>query len=1448
MTSHSSLGWLHLTDLHAGARRFCLWPGVEDDVLDDLAALHRLCGPWDFVFFTGDLVYSGKSEEYREFDQIRQRLLGRVRELNEGAEPIFLAVPGNHDVEWDDADPGFLYKADAWHSDRGLQERFWVTPDDDLRRGVEAVLGSWTGWFRGLPLDDRFHFGLLPGDFSASFDVSGLSVGVVGLNSTFLQLQPGNFKGRLALDVDQINAVCGSGPAWARGHHVTFLLTHHPPDWIGQDARDHFVEQIAPPGKRFDVHLYGHQHEARILSVSEAGSKPRLEVLGRSLFGLEFREDGEQTVEREHGYSAGRIRFDGDSRAFFRLWPRRLERKSDRTRAIDPDRSVNLPHDYGNATDEWEIIRRGRPGLPSVPSERIEETAGREGSTKPEVAIMVAPSPTESLDQSEQDYLAWLVRRTRDFPGLETLHSLVRRRRESESVSLREWIDRLFIPVRLSEPRQLEERATLSDPTGRAAPDARDGRAPPFPAVRPAAVPTAALGDASALAPHVGSRGRRRRHQSLGEILRGQRRVVVLGKAGTGKSTVVRWATAGLARRELGETEDRVPDFASLPAADLLPVYVECRGLTSADESIDRMLEAVAREALDPVRAPAAVDLIRERLRSGGALVLLDGLDEIHDVAAREQFCRRIEAFCDAYENASIVVTSRVAGYRELDEIAGGPLRAGFTEFEVDEWLPADREAFARRWAAVTERADAVRRRAIEGKLIEAIRDPGLTQLTSSPLLLATMASVLTNTGELPRRRVALYAKAIDALLARRTVVGDRVTVQEATPQLHYVAYVMCEREEDKLDREELLEILRDARDTLKDERSAIERHPTDVFLDLVSDTEVLVARGRRERSGEWVDVFEFYHPTFREFLGGRAVAQRDVPERGQLDLSDHIGRLVADRALSVGGASAPALRRGNPWVETIRVAVACSGQAADDAVRAVLGTNRGAVEPAALAHVRPRAVLAALCLTGEPDVSGDAVAEVLDRLATQITDRDGIGVRPPTSLDDAALELARSGRGRELCVRLVDEIGCRSPDDAVAVGGVCAAVAAEPAALLSAPEMKLWLDAQKERIRSGDVAERVTACLAVMYTAYQGRALGNEELIETLMGLLEAQPVLAASAAWALWWLTDPDAASWHLSPEQRDRLVTVYYTARADQVVRQRVLVVLGNSRDPRALEIARAALAGDTPLVLSAAVRTVGMLGSAADFELVQPLAEDGHPAVIRRSAAWALGMLGDQRAVKLLTALLRDPDVGVRRRSAYGLGGLLLTGLGPTPGDAGRSRTKVRTTLQEEAIDRLIGRIAGNSRDDSPVVRRAVAVALGQAKAERAFESLRDLLLNRDEHPEVRFSAADALASVGGNRAVAVLARLLDDNDMRPAAIEALISVRDPDAAEELLDRFAAGETDLDDATLYAILLLAVPEHRERLFRDVEELAKESDNPAARRAAAFLAGRLSTSVPT
>ena len=90
--------WFHFSDFHIGKPH-----GPQAEALASLIeaveqASAEESGKIDAVFFTGDIAYSGKQEEY---DNFKKDFLIPLRDIPAFANAILFAVPGNHDVDCD---------------------------------------------------------------------------------------------------------------------------------------------------------------------------------------------------------------------------------------------------------------------------------------------------------------------------------------------------------------------------------------------------------------------------------------------------------------------------------------------------------------------------------------------------------------------------------------------------------------------------------------------------------------------------------------------------------------------------------------------------------------------------------------------------------------------------------------------------------------------------------------------------------------------------------------------------------------------------------------------------------------------------------------------------------------------------------------------------------------------------------------------------------------------------------------------------------------------------------------------------------------------------------------------------------------------------------------------------------------------------------------------------
>ncbi len=277
---------LLLSDFHQGmAGQKTLWPNVRSKFLDDLKTLRESGPPWDLVIFTGDLTQRGETKEFTAFAENLDKIWSRLAELD--SNPRLVAIPGNHDLVRPVSTTPSVRALRNWESDLELQEHFWTGPTNEYRRLVQRVFAPFSTWREKERRHVAVTSGVLPGDISSSLVFGDVRLGIVGLNSAFLQLSAESSNGRLAVGFQQLQGVCGDDPHdWIEKHDICLLLTHHPADWLCKPARDSFFREVFDPTS-FPIHLFGHMHEPEQRTIAVGGGLPRHEFQAPSLFGLE---------------------------------------------------------------------------------------------------------------------------------------------------------------------------------------------------------------------------------------------------------------------------------------------------------------------------------------------------------------------------------------------------------------------------------------------------------------------------------------------------------------------------------------------------------------------------------------------------------------------------------------------------------------------------------------------------------------------------------------------------------------------------------------------------------------------------------------------------------------------------------------------------------------------------------------------------------------------------------------------------------------------------------------------------------------------------------------------------------------------------------------------------------------------------------------------------------
>ncbi len=244
------------------------------------------------------------------------------------------------------------------------------------------------------------------------------------------------------------------------------------------------------------------------------------------------------------------------------------------------------------------------------------------------------------------------------------------------------------------------------------------------------------------------------------DILRRNDGLIILGDPGSGKTTFLKYLALKLA------SGDDLGLGARLPL--LVPLSAYANELAKRDVRLDDFIVRYLHDlgADEPLDA-----MLEAALKEGGALILLDGLDEVRETGLRQTVAERVAHFYTFHRQAGnrFVMTSRIVGYREVRPTAEGLAECTLVDFEDEEI-----EAFVTRWTVALEReargetavADWEAKREREELLAAMARNPGVRELAANPLLLTILALMKRQGVTLPERRVELYDQYVRTLLS----------------------------------------------------------------------------------------------------------------------------------------------------------------------------------------------------------------------------------------------------------------------------------------------------------------------------------------------------------------------------------------------------------------------------------------------------------------------------------------------------------------------------------------------------------------------------------------------------------------------------------------------------------------------------------------------------------
>ncbi len=270
-----------------------------------------------------------------------------------------------------------------------------------------------------------------------------------------------------------------------------------------------------------------------------------------------------------------------------------------------------------------------------------------------------------------------------------------------------------------------------------------------------------------------------------------ERKIVIVGDPGSGKSTFLRRVAFELCRNLRGTRPSGAAPF--LPAGDMrFPILIRIADLakllamdiTSKPPEAPDWLPYFLGKQSDAYKWGAGETFFQVKLAAGGCLIMIDGLDEAPKRRMRERIARLFENATRAFPKCDFLVSTRPSTN------TGDSVLADFRQLQIGELELPEIEAFFHHFAKGLALPDAEAKTFRKELHLALTSRVEIREMAANPVMLTALAVLQHNDQRLPEYRVDLFGSILSWLAAARDST-ERPRAEQSLKQMRKLALHM---------------------------------------------------------------------------------------------------------------------------------------------------------------------------------------------------------------------------------------------------------------------------------------------------------------------------------------------------------------------------------------------------------------------------------------------------------------------------------------------------------------------------------------------------------------------------------------------------------------------------------------------------------------------------------